>query len=44
MNNGASLDGELLRTNVRELDRKRTQNLADVQPEFAALIDYEFTI
>jgi MoaA/NifB/PqqE/SkfB family radical SAM enzyme len=44
MNNGASLDGELLRTNIRSLDHKRTQNLADVQPEFAALIDYEFTI
>jgi len=40
MNRGNSLDGQLLRMNILDLDRKRQQNLADVQPEFAALIDY----
>jgi hypothetical protein len=27
---------------VRDLDRKRGQNLATVEPEFAALIDYTY--
>jgi hypothetical protein len=40
MNNGASLDGFILRRRVADLDRKRQQNLADVEPEFAQLIDY----
>jgi len=40
MNRGNSLDGNLLRMNLRDLDYKRKQNLADVAPEFAALIDY----
>jgi hypothetical protein len=40
MNNGASLDGFILRMRVADLDRKRQQNLADVEPEFAQLIDY----
>jgi hypothetical protein len=40
MNNGASLDGFILRMQVADLDRKRGQNLADVEPEFAQLIDY----
>jgi MoaA/NifB/PqqE/SkfB family radical SAM enzyme len=40
MNNGASLDGFILRMKVADLDRKRNQNLAQVEPEFAALIDY----
>ena len=40
MNNGASLDGNILRMRVADLDRKRQQNLAVVQPEFAQLIDY----
>ena len=40
MNRGNSLDGQLLRMNILDLDRKRQQNLADVEPEFAALIDY----
>jgi hypothetical protein len=40
MNHGASLDGFILRMRVADLDRKRQQNLADVESEFAQLIDY----
>jgi MoaA/NifB/PqqE/SkfB family radical SAM enzyme len=40
MNHGASLDGFILRMRVADLDRKRQQNLADVEPEFAQLINY----
>jgi MoaA/NifB/PqqE/SkfB family radical SAM enzyme len=40
MNNGTSLDGFILRMKVADLDRKRGQNLAEVEPEFAALIEY----
>ena len=40
MNNGASLDGFILRMKVADLDRKRQQNLATVEPEFAQLIEY----
>jgi hypothetical protein len=42
MNRGNSLDGNLLRMNLRDLDYKRKQNLADVAPEFAALINYDY--
>jgi hypothetical protein len=42
MNRGNSLDGHLLCMNLRDLDRKRKQNLADVEPEFARLINYDF--
>jgi len=42
MNRGNSLDGNLLRMNLRDLDYKRKQNLATVAPEFAALIDYDY--
>ena len=42
MNRGNSLDGQLLRMNLRDLDYKRKQNLADVAPEFAALINYDY--
>ena len=42
MNRGNSLDGQLLRMNLRDLDYKRKQNLAQVAPEFAALIDYDY--
>lgn len=42
MNRGNSLDGRLLRLNLRDLDYKRRQNLAKVEPEFAMLIDYDF--
>jgi MoaA/NifB/PqqE/SkfB family radical SAM enzyme len=43
MNNGASMDGFMLRMKIADLDRKRRQNLATVEPEFAKLIEYEFT-
>lgn len=38
--NGASMDGFMLRMKIADLDRKRQQNLADVEPEFARLIKY----
>ena len=40
MNRGASLDGNILRMRIADLDRKRQQNLAQVQPELAHLIGY----
>jgi MoaA/NifB/PqqE/SkfB family radical SAM enzyme len=40
MNRGVSLDGEQLRREVGNLDRRREQDLRTVQPEFAMLIDY----
>lgn len=40
MNNGASLDGKLLKIRISDFDFKRNQNLATVEPEIAALIDY----
>ena len=40
MNRGASTDGFMTRMKIADLDRKREQNLADVAPEFAALIEY----
>ena len=40
MNQGASLDGERLRREVGNLDRRRKQDLRTVQPEFAKVIDY----
>jgi len=40
MMNGVALDGNILRMRVADLDRKRGQNLADVEPEFAELIGY----
>ena len=41
MNTGASTDGFILRMKIADLDRKRNQNLRDVAPEFADLIDYQ---
>jgi len=41
MNTGASTDGFMLRMKVRDLDQKRNQNMRDVAPEFADLIDYQ---
>jgi MoaA/NifB/PqqE/SkfB family radical SAM enzyme len=41
MNGGNSLDGFILRMKVADLDRKRQQNLADVEPEFAKIIEYD---
>jgi MoaA/NifB/PqqE/SkfB family radical SAM enzyme len=40
MNNGASLDGFILKMKVADLDRKRQQNMVVTQPEFAQLIEY----
>ena len=40
MNSGVSLDGFILRMRIADLDRKRQQSLAVIQPEFSQLIDY----
>ena len=40
MNCGVSLDGNILRMRVADLDRKRNQNLAHVEPELAQIIAY----
>ena len=40
MLNAPSLDGDILRMKLADLDRKRGQNLAVVEPEFAHLINY----
>ena len=40
MDAGVALDGFILRMKIADLDRKRGQNLAVVEPEFAQLIDY----
>jgi MoaA/NifB/PqqE/SkfB family radical SAM enzyme len=43
MNRGTSTDGNMLRTQIQDLDRKRNQDLAQVAPEFAKLINYAKT-
>jgi pyruvate-formate lyase-activating enzyme len=40
MNCGTSADGTMLRTQIQDLDRNRNQDLAQVAPEFAKLINY----
>jgi len=40
MNNGASLDGKLLKIRTADFDYKRGQNLVGVAPELAEIIDY----
>jgi MoaA/NifB/PqqE/SkfB family radical SAM enzyme len=40
MNGGASLDGNILRMKIADLDRKRNQDLTLVEPEFAQMINY----
>jgi MoaA/NifB/PqqE/SkfB family radical SAM enzyme len=40
MTAGASLDGQLLRMKIADLDRKRGQDLLTVEPELAELIKY----
>jgi hypothetical protein len=40
MNSGVSLDGQLLRMKIADLDRRRAQDLRTVEPEFAAMIGY----
>jgi len=42
MNSGASTDGIMLQMKIRDLDRKRGQNMLTVAPEFSTLIDYDF--
>jgi len=42
MNRGASTDGNILKMRVRDLDRKRSQDMAQIQPEFAELINYKY--
>jgi MoaA/NifB/PqqE/SkfB family radical SAM enzyme len=40
MNRGVSLDGNILRMKIADLDRKRNQDLSLVEPELATLINY----
>jgi MoaA/NifB/PqqE/SkfB family radical SAM enzyme len=40
MNNGVSLDGDNMRREMANLDRRRGQDLRLAEPEFAELIDY----
>ena len=40
MNRGVSLDGNILRMKIADLDRKRNQDLSVVESEFAKLINY----
>jgi hypothetical protein len=42
MNRGASTDGNIMRMRIRDLDRKRSQDMAQIQPEFAQLINYTY--
>ena len=43
MNRGSGTDGVMLRTKIQDLDQKRNQDLAQVAPEFAKLINYAKT-
>lgn len=40
MNGGASTDGFMIRMKIADLDRKRSQDFAQVAPEMAALLNY----
>lgn len=42
MKSGASTDGAMTRMKIRDLDRKRGQNMAQVEPEMAALLNYNY--
>ena len=42
MNNGASTDGFMTRMKIRDLDRKRQQNLHTVAPELADMLNYNY--
>jgi pyruvate-formate lyase-activating enzyme len=42
MNNGASTDGFMTNMKIRDLDRKRQQNLRDVLPELADILNYDY--
>lgn len=41
MNRGVSTDGTVIKTKIKDLDRKRQENLTLVAPEFATIINYE---
>ena len=41
MMRGVSLDGNILRMKIADLDRKRNQDLSSVEPEFAKIINYD---
>jgi len=41
MNNGASTDGFMTQIKIRDLDRKRQQNLRTVAPELADILNYD---
>jgi hypothetical protein len=43
MQRGASTDGFMTRLKINDLDRKRGQNLAEVAPDLAQLLNYEKT-
>jgi len=42
MNNGASTDGSMTVMKIRDLDRKRQQNLRVVAPELAEILNYDY--
>lgn len=42
MNKGVSLDGNILRMKILDLDRKRNQDLKSTHQELATVLDYEF--
>jgi len=42
MNNGASTDGFMTLMKIRDLDRKRQQNLRTVAPELADILNYDY--
>jgi hypothetical protein len=42
MNNGASTDGFMTRMKIRDLDRKREQNLHTIAPELADILNYDY--
>ena len=41
MMQGSSLDGNLLREKIKEVDQRRKQNLTQHHSELANIIDYE---
>lgn len=43
MNRGVSLDGNILRMKIRDLDFKRQQQLNQVIPDLAKLVNYEYS-
>lgn len=42
MTRGASTDGFMLKMKIRDLDRKRQQNMRDIAPEFSELLGYDY--